>query len=121
MTPFALMTKSVDCARSQPAARLHYQQCQRLSQPPGARHSAAQRNSGSADRNNPGHRPGKRCNLTGSAVGKEAPSERTVLNLRDVVADVLVLARHEFAARQVTILTELAEDLPPVAGDRVQL
>jgi PAS domain S-box-containing protein len=52
---------------------------------------------------------------------RNAPSERTVLNLRDVVADVLVLARHEFAARQVTILTELAEDLPPVAGDRVQL
>ena len=52
---------------------------------------------------------------------RKAPSERTVLNLRDVVADVLVLARHEFAARQVTILTELAEDLPPVAGDRVQL
>lgn len=52
---------------------------------------------------------------------RKAPSEQTVLNLRDVVADVLVLARHEFAARQVTILTELAEDLPPVAGDRVQL
>jgi PAS domain S-box-containing protein len=52
---------------------------------------------------------------------RKAPSGRTVLNLRDLVADVLVLVRHEFAARQVTILTELAEDLPPVAGDRVQL
>ena len=52
---------------------------------------------------------------------RKAPSERTVLNLKDLVADVLVLVRHEFAARQVTILTKLAEDLPLVAGDRVQL
>jgi len=51
----------------------------------------------------------------------KAPYARTPLKLGDVVADVLVLARHEFAARHVTILTELAEDVPPVTADRVQL
>ncbi len=52
---------------------------------------------------------------------KKAPSERSVLNLRDVVADVLALARHETTARHVAIRTELADDLRPVMGDRVQL
>jgi predicted ATPase/signal transduction histidine kinase len=52
---------------------------------------------------------------------RKAPYTRTLLNLRDVVAEVLVLARNEFAARHVAILTELAEDLPPVTGDRVQI
>ena len=35
--------------------------------------------------------------------------------------DVLALARYECAARQTTIRVELAEDLPLVLGDRVQL
>ena len=52
---------------------------------------------------------------------RKAPYTRTLLNLRDVVAEVLVLARNEFAARHVAILTELAEDLPLVLGDRVQI
>ena len=52
---------------------------------------------------------------------RKAPSERTVLNLRDVVADVLALARHDTTARRVAIRTELTEDMPSVNGDRVQL
>jgi PAS domain S-box-containing protein len=52
---------------------------------------------------------------------KKAPSERTVLNLRDVIADVLALTRHDSAARQVKMRTELTEDMPSVQGDRVQL
>jgi C4-dicarboxylate-specific signal transduction histidine kinase len=52
---------------------------------------------------------------------RKAPSERTVLNLRDVIADVLALTRHDSAARQVKMRTELTEDMPSVQGDRVQL
>lgn len=52
---------------------------------------------------------------------RKAPSERTALNLRNVVADVLALARHETTARQVIIRTEFAGDMPSVKGDRVQL
>src|SRR5260221_1703132 len=35
--------------------------------------------------------------------------------------EVCALARYESATRQTTIRAELAEDLPPVLGDRVQL
>jgi PAS domain S-box-containing protein len=52
---------------------------------------------------------------------RKAPSERTVLKINDVVADVLSLTRHDATARRVTIRIELSEDLPPVEGDRVQL
>ena len=52
---------------------------------------------------------------------RKAPSERTILKLRDVVADVLSLARHDAAARRVAIRVELSEDMPPINGDRVQL
>ena len=51
----------------------------------------------------------------------KAPLERTLLDLRDVVADVLALARHEVDSRRVTIRAELPDDLPRVLGDRVQL
>jgi PAS domain S-box-containing protein len=52
---------------------------------------------------------------------RKAPSERTVLNLRDVVADVLALARYDTTARRVAIRTEFTDDMPSVKGDRVQL
>jgi C4-dicarboxylate-specific signal transduction histidine kinase len=52
---------------------------------------------------------------------RKAPYTRTLLNLREVVAEVLVLARNELATRHVAIVTELAEDLPLVLGDRVQI
>src|SRR5437879_6092756 len=54
-------------------------------------------------------------------LAKRAPIEKSVLDLEDVVKDVLALARYESAARQVTICTELAENLPPVSADEVQL
>jgi hypothetical protein len=54
-------------------------------------------------------------------LAKRAPIEKSLLDLRDVVKDVLVLARYESAARQITIRTDLPADLPSVAGDRVQL
>jgi PAS domain S-box-containing protein len=54
-------------------------------------------------------------------LAKRAPVEKSILNLKDVVEDVLTLARHESAARHITIRTELSKDLPSVSGDRVQL
>src|SRR5258707_11858033 len=52
---------------------------------------------------------------------KRTPVEKSLLDLKDVVKDVLGLARYESAARRVTIHTDLPEDLPSVSGDRVQL
>jgi hypothetical protein len=43
------------------------------------------------------------------------------LDLRDIIADVLALARHESATRRVTIHTEIPREPPLVLGDRVQL
>src|SRR6266699_898109 len=54
-------------------------------------------------------------------LAKRAPVEKSLLDLRDVVKDVLALARYESVARGVTIRTELSQDLPCVSGDRVQL
>src|SRR6266403_5076577 len=54
-------------------------------------------------------------------LAKKAPFEKTALHLRDVVTDICTLARSEFATRQTTIRADLAEDLPLVLGDRVQL
>ncbi len=45
----------------------------------------------------------------------------TVVDLRDVVADVTALARHEAVNRGVVVHTESADTLPSVVGDRVQL
>ena len=54
-------------------------------------------------------------------LAKRTPVEKSFLDLRDVVQDVLALARYESAARNVTIRTDLSKDLPSVSGDRVQL
>ena len=54
-------------------------------------------------------------------LAKRAPVEKSFLDLKDVVRDVLALARYESVARGVTIRTELSQDLPCVSGDRVQL
>jgi C4-dicarboxylate-specific signal transduction histidine kinase len=54
-------------------------------------------------------------------LSKRAPIEKSLLDLRDVVKDVLALARYESGTRRITIRTELSNDLPLVSGDRVQL
>jgi C4-dicarboxylate-specific signal transduction histidine kinase len=54
-------------------------------------------------------------------LAKRGPIEKFPLHLRDVVNDVLAIARYESVARHVSIRTDLPPDLPPVLGDRVQL
>jgi len=55
------------------------------------------------------------------SLTKRSVPEKTSLQLQDVVADVLTLAHGELAKRRITIHTELAENLPHVSVDRVQL
>jgi PAS domain S-box-containing protein len=52
---------------------------------------------------------------------RKAPVERTLLDLRDVIAEVVALARHESVSRRVTIHNEMPKEPPVVLGDRVQL
>jgi hypothetical protein len=47
--------------------------------------------------------------------------EKVELDLNEVIAEVLHLLSGETAKRLVAVETDLAGDLPPVAGDRVQL
>ena len=54
-------------------------------------------------------------------LAKRAPIKKSLLDLKDVVNDVLALARYESARRCITIRTDLPKDLPSVSGDRVQL
>jgi PAS domain S-box-containing protein len=52
---------------------------------------------------------------------KKARPEKARLHLRDLVSDVLLLARAEAAARRVIMQAQIPEDLPFAFGDRVQL
>jgi len=54
-------------------------------------------------------------------LAKRAPTEKSPLDLRGVVNDVLTLARYASAARRVQIRPDLSNDLPLVSGDRVQI
>jgi PAS domain S-box-containing protein len=55
------------------------------------------------------------------ALFKHAPLEKSELDLNEVIAEVLHLLSGEIAKRRVGVETELADDLPVVIGDRVQL
>jgi len=48
-------------------------------------------------------------------------SEQESLAVNEVIREMVLLLRSEASRRSVTILTELAADLPQVMGDRVQL
>jgi C4-dicarboxylate-specific signal transduction histidine kinase len=52
---------------------------------------------------------------------RKVPSGKGSVNLNDVVINVIALLKGELSKNRVTVRTQLAEDLPPVHGDRVQL
>lgn len=52
---------------------------------------------------------------------KKSDVDRRPLDLGQVVRDVLVLVQSEMTRNRVVLRTALAEDLPPVLGDRIQL
>jgi C4-dicarboxylate-specific signal transduction histidine kinase len=52
---------------------------------------------------------------------KKDPAERTRLNVNDLTREVLLLAQDDLATHQVTLRTELSDDVPEVLADRVQL
>lgn len=54
-------------------------------------------------------------------MAKRTPCEKSPLDLRAVIADVLLLARGESSARMVPIRTEVSDEALTVFGDRVQL
>ena len=55
------------------------------------------------------------------ALSKKSPAEKVPLNLKELIGEVLTLARTELNARRVSVHTELADNTPAVSGDRVQI
>ncbi|PYI70025.1 MAG: hypothetical protein DMF08_12540, partial [Verrucomicrobia bacterium] len=56
-----------------------------------------------------------------SLLKKGEPQKHCNVNLNDVVLDVLKLARNDLINQDVTAGTDLAQNLPSIIGDRVQL
>jgi hypothetical protein len=52
---------------------------------------------------------------------RKAPSESASFGINDVVKELIALARSEVVNKDVTVRVRLAEGLPAVRGDRVQL
>jgi PAS domain S-box-containing protein len=52
---------------------------------------------------------------------KKVPPRKESVDLNDAIEDVMALVRGELSKNRVSIETHLAEGLPPVHGDRVQL
>jgi PAS domain S-box-containing protein len=69
----------------------------------------------------------KEGNRAGEVVGriraliKKAPARKDAVAINDAILEVVALTRTEAANNRVAVRTQLAEGLPPVQGDRVQL
>jgi len=69
----------------------------------------------------------KEGNRAGEVVGriraliKKAPARKDAVAINDAILEVLALTRTEAANNSVSVRTQLAEGLPRVQGDRVQL
>ena len=69
----------------------------------------------------------KEGNRAGEVVGriraliKKAPARKDVVEINDAILEVIALTRTEAANNGVSVRTQLAEGLPRVQGDRVQL
>jgi C4-dicarboxylate-specific signal transduction histidine kinase len=69
----------------------------------------------------------KEGNRAGDVVGriraliKKAPARKDAVEINDAILEAVALTRTEAANNSVPVRTQLAEDLPRVEGDRVQL
>ncbi len=67
------------------------------------------------------------ANRAGQVIGRirallsKNPAPMVELDINEVIREVLLLTRYETDRRKVAVITELAADLPPVIGDRIQL
>src|SRR5260370_1646801 len=69
----------------------------------------------------------KEGNRAGEVVGriraliKKVPARKDAVAINDAILDIIALTRTEAASNSVSVRTQLAEGLPHVQGDRVQL
>ena len=55
-----------------------------------------------------------------SLINKTAP-ERAQIQIHEVIAEVVALAERQASRNDVSVVTELAADVPAILGDRIQL
>jgi PAS domain S-box-containing protein len=55
------------------------------------------------------------------ALAKKAPPQKDWLDLNETIGEVIAMARSEIRRNGVSLQTDLANDLPLIAGDRIQL
>src|SRR4029077_6828769 len=55
------------------------------------------------------------------ALIKKVPARKDAIAIDDAILEIIALTRTEAAKNNVSVRTQLAEGLPPVWGDRVQL
>jgi C4-dicarboxylate-specific signal transduction histidine kinase len=55
------------------------------------------------------------------ALAKKTSIEKSPLDLNDVVREAMALVQRELTSHGVSLRMELASDLPPIFGDRIQL
>jgi signal transduction histidine kinase len=55
------------------------------------------------------------------ALAKKAPPQKDWLDLNQAIAEVIAIARNELQRHRVSLQTQLADDLPLIMGDRIQL
>ena len=69
----------------------------------------------------------KASNQAGEVIGrirdliKKVPAHRTTLDVNEMILETIALTRGEMQRHCVLLQTELANDLPSILGDRVQL
>ena len=52
---------------------------------------------------------------------KKGTVERELLDVNEVIREMILLLRGDATRYSISVRTELAQDLPPIMGDRVQL
>src|SRR6202795_4359085 len=54
-------------------------------------------------------------------VFKKGAAQRELVDVNEVIREMIILLRNEISRYSISVLTELAEALPQIVGDRVQL
>jgi PAS domain S-box-containing protein len=67
-----------------------------------------------------GHRAGDVISRIGALI-KKAPPQKEGLEINEAILEVIALARGEMVKNGISVQTQLAEGLPLIQGDRVQL
>ncbi|HYY29645.1 MAG TPA: AAA family ATPase [Chthoniobacterales bacterium] len=67
-----------------------------------------------------GHRAGEIIGRI-RALAKKAPPQKEWLDLNETIGEVIVMVRGEVGRNRISLQTQLANDLPPISGDKIQL